>query len=157
MTPAINALKKQKIAHRVVTYDHDPSVAAYGTEAAEALGLNPQQVFKTLLVALNGDQKKLAVAVVPVAGQLNLKAMAAAVGVKKVEMADPKAAERSSGYIVGGISPVGQKRALPTVVDASANTFEQIYASGGRRGMEICLAPADLVKVTRASFAAIAK
>ncbi len=128
-------------------YEHDPGAGSFGLEAADVLGLPPEQVFKTLLVDSGAG---LAVAVVPVSGRLDLKAMAAALGVKRVTMADPLAAQRSSGYVVGGISPVGQKRDLPTVVDESAELFDVVYVSGGRRGLDLGLSPADLVRVTGA-------
>ena len=135
-------------------YEHDPGARSFGLEAAEVLGLPPEQVFKTLLVDTGAG---LAVAIVPVAGQLDLKAMAAAVGAKRVTMADPAAAQRSSGYVVGGISPIGQKRALPTVVDESAELFEVVYVSGGRRGLDVGLSPTDLVRVTHAVVADIGR
>lgn len=135
-------------------YEHDPAARSYGQEAVDALGLPAEQMFKTLLVDTGAG---LAVAVVPVAGSLDLKAMASALGVKRVGMADPAAAQRSSGYVLGGISPVGQKRALPTVVDESAELFDVVYVSGGRRGFDIGLAPADLVRVTGAVLADIAR
>ncbi|MFQ6172440.1 Cys-tRNA(Pro) deacylase [Oryzobacter sp. R7] len=153
-TPATAALATAGVAFTQHTYDHDPSARSYGLEAAEVLGLPPEQVFKTLLVDTGTG---LAVAVVPVAGSLDLKAMAGALGVKKVTMADPAAAERSSGYVVGGISPIGQKRALPTVVDETADLFDVVYVSGGRRGLDLGLSPADLVAVTGASVADIAR
>lgn len=153
-TPATAALTTAGVAFTQHTYDHDPSARSYGLEAAEVLGLPPEQVFKTLLVDTGTG---LAVAVVPVAGSLDLKAMAGALGVKKVTMADPAAAERSSGYVVGGISPIGQKRALPTVVDETADLFDVVYVSGGRRGLDLGLSPADLVAVTGASVADIAR
>jgi len=135
-------------------YEHDPGARSFGLEAAEVLGLPPEQVFKTLLVDTGAG---LAVAIVPVAGQLDLKAMAAAVGAKRVTMADPAAAQRSSGYVVGGISPIGQKRALPTVVDESAELFDVVYVSGGRRGLDVGLSPTDLVRVTHAVVADIGR
>ena len=135
-------------------YEHDPGARSFGLEAAEVLGLPPEQVFKTLLVDTGAG---LAVAIVPVAGQLDLKAMAAAVGAKRVTMADPAAAQRSSGYVVGGISPIGQKRALPTVVDKSAELFDVVYVSGGRRGLDVGLSPTDLVRVTHAVVADIGR
>lgn len=153
MTPAINAAKKAKVAHEVLEYQHDPTAESYGEEAAQALGLNPAQVFKTLLVSLSGHKSTLAVAVLPVTHKLSLKAIAKAVGAKKAEMADPKLAERTTGYIVGGISPIGQKKALPTVIDDSARSLERMHVSAGRRGLEIALAPADLATLTRAVFA----
>ena len=135
-------------------YEHDPGARSFGLEAAEVLGLPPEQVFKTLLVDTGAG---LAVAIVPVAGQLDLKAMAAAVGAKRVTLADPAAAQRSSGYVVGGISPIGQKRALPTVVDESAELFDVVYVSGGRRGLDVGLSPTDLVRVTHAVVADIGR
>lgn len=151
-TPATVALTKAGVEHTVHTYEHDPSAASYGLEAAEAMGLDPARVFKTLLASVDG---KLVVGIVPVSGQLDLKAVAAAAGGKKAVMADPADAERATGYVVGGISPLGQKRAHPTVVDASALDHPTVFVSGGRRGMEIELSPADLVAQTRASVASI--
>ena len=151
-TPATVALMKAGVEHTVHTYEHDPSAASYGLEAAEAMGLDPARVFKTLLASVDG---KLVVGIVPVSGQLDLKAVAAAAGGKKAVMADPADAERATGYVVGGISPLGQKRAHPTVVDASALDHPTVFVSGGRRGMEIELSPADLVAQTRATVASI--
>jgi len=153
-TPATVALTKAAVPYTVHTYEHDPAAASYGLEAAAALGLEPGQVFKTLLVDADG---KLSVGIVPVDRQLDLKAVAAALGAKKATMADPAAAERVTGYVVGGISPIGQKRALPTVLDDSALAYDQIYVSGGRRGLDLGLAPADLVTTTQARTAAIAR
>lgn len=136
------------------TYTHDPSAASYGLEAAAALGVEPGRVFKTLLVDTGTG---LAVGIVPVDTQLDLKAMATALGVKKVEMAKPAAAERSTGYVVGGISPLGQKRPLPTVVDETAELASTIFVSGGRRGFDIELSPQDLVKITAASVAPVSR
>lgn len=148
------ALTAAGVAFSQHTYEHDPAARSFGLEAAEVLGLPPEQVFKTLLVDTGAG---LAVAVVPVAGQLDLKAMAAALGAKRVGMADPAAAQRSSGYVVGGISPIGQKRALPTVVDESAELFDVVYVSGGRRGLDLGLSPTDLVRVTGAVVADIGR
>jgi len=152
MTPAITALKRAKLPFDILEYQHDPDAPSYGEEAAEALGLEPAQVFKTLLVALTGHKSSLAVAVVPVTHQLNLKAIARAVGAKKAAMADTAVAEKTTGYIVGGISPIGQKKALPTVIDASAETLENMHVSAGRRGLEVALTPANLASITRARF-----
>jgi Cys-tRNA(Pro)/Cys-tRNA(Cys) deacylase len=148
------ALDRAGIDYSRHPYDHDPATASYGLEAAEALGVEPARVLKTLLVDTG---KGLAVGVVPVDGQLDLKAVAAALGVKTVTMADPAAAERSTGYVVGGISPVGQKRALPTVLDDTAYAFDVVYVSGGRRGFDIGLSPTDLESVTRAVRARIGR
>ena len=153
-TPATVALTAAGVAFTQHAYEHDPTARSFGLEAAEVLGLPPEQVFKTLLVDTGAG---LAVAVVPVTGQLDLKAMAAAVGAKRVAMADPAAAQRSSGYVVGGISPIGQKRTLPTVVDESAELFDVVYVSGGRRGLDLGIAPADLVRVTGATVADIGR
>ena len=157
MTPAIKSAKKAQIKFTLHEYSHDPSVASYGEEAAQALGIDPAQVFKTLLVAVNGDNKTLAVGVVPVVGQLDLKAMATALKVKKVAMAEPKDAERATGYIVGGISPIGQKKRLPLVLDQSAEKLSTIFVSAGKRGLEIELAAVDLLQLTGGSLAVIAK
>lgn len=157
MTPAINAAKRAKVTYNIHEYEHDPSAASYGEEAAEAMGLEYGRVFKTLLVEINGDNRKLAVAVVPVSGQLDLKAMATALKAKKVAMAKPDDAERATGYVVGGISPLGQKKRLPMVLDASASGYDTIYMSAGRRGLEIELAPADMMKLTGAIQAPIGR
>ncbi|KNX38580.1 Cys-tRNA(Pro) deacylase [Luteipulveratus halotolerans] len=153
-TPATVALDRAGIAYDVRTYAHDPAAASYGLEAAEALDVEPGRVLKTLLVRVDGT---LAVGVVPVDRQLDLKAIAAALGAKRAEMADPKDAERSTGYVVGGISPIGQRKSLPTFLDQSATAYATVLVSGGRRGMDIELAPADLASVTQATFAAIGR
>ncbi|GAB3438133.1 Cys-tRNA(Pro) deacylase [Phycicoccus ginsengisoli] len=153
-TPATTTLTRLAVAYELHPYEHDPAARSYGLEAAEALGVPPAHVFKTLLVQ---GERGLAVGVVPVDRSLDLKAVAAALGLKKVAMADPAAAERSTGYVVGGISPIGQKRALPTVVDQSAAALGRVYVSGGRRGLDLSLDPADLVRVTGGSFAPIAR
>ncbi|KRF44943.1 cys-tRNA(Pro)/cys-tRNA(Cys) deacylase [Terrabacter sp. Soil811] len=153
-TPATVALDRAGVPYTRHPYEHDPAAASYGLEAAAALGVEPSRVFKTLLVDTGAT---LAVGIVPVDGQLDLKAVAAAIGVKSVTMADPAAAERSTGYVVGGISPVGQRRALPTVLDETAYGFGTVYVSGGRRGFDIGLAPEDLASVTRARRARIGR
>jgi Cys-tRNA(Pro)/Cys-tRNA(Cys) deacylase len=141
----------------VHTYQHNPDAESYGEEAAHILGQDPARVFKTLVIALNDDNKQLAVAIVPVAGQLDLKALAAAAGVKKAAMAQPKDAERATGYVLGGISPLGQRKQLPTFLDESALTFTTIFVSAGKRGLEIELAAADLLGLTAGKTAAIAR
>ncbi|MDP2609845.1 MULTISPECIES: Cys-tRNA(Pro) deacylase [unclassified Oceanobacter] len=155
MTPAVNAAKKAAVRFSLHEYQHDPKAASWGEEAAAALGLAPSQVFKTLLVSLGGHKSTLAVAILPVNKKLNLKAIAKALGAKKAEMADPAIAEKTTGYVVGGISPLGQKKKLPTVLDSSAEPQTTINVSAGRRGLEIELAPADLLALTQGTFAAI--
>jgi Cys-tRNA(Pro)/Cys-tRNA(Cys) deacylase len=155
MTPAIDLLKKVRASHSVHSYSHDPKAASYGLEAAEKLGLEPARVFKTLLAA--SEKGELLVAVVPVAGSLDLKALAQAAGVKKADMADPAAAQRATGYLVGGISPLGQKKRLRTFIDESARSFPTVFVSAGRRGLEVELAAEVLAEHTRASFAAIGR
>jgi Cys-tRNA(Pro)/Cys-tRNA(Cys) deacylase len=155
MTPAIEKAKKAKINFDILEYQHDPAATNYGSEAAEKLNLSPDSVFKTLLVALTGHKSSLAVAVIPVANTLSLKATAKALGAKKAEMADPKVAERATGYLVGGISPIGQKKSLPTVIDESAKHVKRIHVSAGRRGLEISLHVNDLLTLTRGIFGKI--
>lgn len=151
-TPATLALRRAGIGFSVHTYEHDPKAESYGEEAARALGLDPARVFKTLFLALD---KKLCVGIVPVTSRLDLKAAATALGGKAATMADPADAERASGYVVGGISPIGQRRQHPTVLDDSALAFPTVFVSGGRRGMDLELSPADLVAVTAAITAPI--
>ena len=153
-TPATVALTRAGVAFTAHAYEHDPRAAAYGLEAAEKLGIDPDRVFKTLLANVDGA---LAVGIVPVAQQLDLKALAQALGGKRAEMADPAVAERRTGYVVGGISPIGQKTALPTVLDESAILCETILVSGGRRGLDLELAPDDLLAVTAGRYAPIAR
>jgi len=147
-------LRRETPAFSTGRFAHDSANTNFGLEAATALGLDPAQVFKTLLADVDGA---LTVAIVPVTGKLDLKALAAAVGGKKAEMADAKLAERKTGYVVGGISPIGQKKHHTTVLDETAELFETIYVSGGRRGFDIELAPADLLAVTGGFTAAIAR
>ncbi|MGX9417198.1 Cys-tRNA(Pro) deacylase [Vibrio sp. RC27] len=152
MTPAINLAKKKKIAFNVLQYNHDPKHSSYGLEAAEVLGLDPKRVFKTLLFALNGEPKRLAVAIIPVEQKLNLKLAAKAAGGKKAEMADPIIAQSVTGYVLGGISPLGQKKRLPTFIHSTATEFESICVSAGKRGLEIELSANDLATLVQGSF-----
>ena len=153
-TPAMVALTRAGIGFTVHEYEHDPRAASFGLEAAQALGLDPAQVLKTLLATVDGA---LVVGIVPVSGQLDLKALARAVGGSRAAMADVAAAERATGYVAGGISPIGQKRIHPTVLDQSATEYDVVYVSGGRRGLDLGLAPADLVAATGAVTAAISR
>ena len=153
-TAATALLEREAIPHTVHTYAHDPQHESYGSEASEALNVPALRVLKTLVASVDGA---LTVGVVPVSAQLDLKALAAAAGGKKATMADPAAAERATGYVVGGISPIGQRRRLPVVVDASPLQFPTVYCSGGRRGLEIELTPADLVRAANATVAPIAR
>lgn len=153
-TPATALLAKQKVAHTLHPYDVDADTPNYGFEVAAALGQDPKRVFKTLVAEVDGA---LTVAVVPVVGELDLKALAAAAGGKRAAMADKALAERTTGYVRGGISPLGQRKALPTVIDESATAFDTIFVSAGRRGLQVQLAPADLIRLTRAVTAAIAR
>ncbi|MFJ3923693.1 Cys-tRNA(Pro) deacylase [Streptomyces sp. NPDC090022] len=153
-TPALTAVASAGVAHTVHAYEHDPAHPSYGEEAAQALGVSPEQVFKTLVADVDG---RLTVAVVPVAGSLDLKALASAVGGKRAAMADPALAERTTGYVRGGISPLGQRKRLPTVLDASSAGFATICVSAGRRGLEVELSPSDLTTLTSAVVAPIAR
>lgn len=153
-TPATVALGAAGIDYEVRAYEHDPRATSYGLEAAEALGVDPARVFKTLLASLDG---RLVVGIVPVSGHLDLKALARALGGSKAVMAEVTAAERATGYVAGGISPIGQKRPHPTVLDASALEHDTILVSGGRRGFDLELAPHDLVAVTGAVTATIGR
>jgi Cys-tRNA(Pro)/Cys-tRNA(Cys) deacylase len=151
-TPATIALQRAGIPFTVHEYAHDPRHESYGLEASQALGVPPERVFKTLVAEVDG---RLVTGVVPVDGQLDLKALAAAAGGKKAAMAPVAAAEKATGYVAGGISPVGQRRRLPVVLDASAMSFGTVFCSAGRRGLEIELAPADLVRAAGATVASI--
>lgn len=153
MTPAVKLVKESGVLFKLHEYHHDSASKSYGEEAATALGIDPAKIFKTLLVSLNGQPSNLAVAVIPVSSQLSLKSIAKALQAKKAEMANPKLAERTTGYLVGGISPLGQKRQLPTVIDQSAKGFNNINVSAGKRGLEIELNPQDLAQLTHAEFA----
>jgi len=156
MTPAVRAAKKAKVAYTLHEYKHDSANQSYGHEAASLLGLDPAQVFKTLLLSLNDQANQLAVAILPVSHQLNLKSFAKIIKAKKVAMADPQKAQNATGYLLGGISPLGQKKRLPMIVDKSAFEFDAIYVSGGKRGLEIRLSVSDLVLVTQAEVGLIA-
>jgi Cys-tRNA(Pro)/Cys-tRNA(Cys) deacylase len=153
-TPALEILIRSKTVHSVLSYQHDPGVQSFGDEAAAALGVEPARVFKTLVIRADED---LVVGVVPVDAELDMKALAKVLRAKRAQLADATSAVRSSGYVVGGISPLGQKHPLATVIDDSANLFATIFVSGGRRGLEIELSPGDLVTLTGGRFAAIAR
>ncbi len=147
MTPAINLAKKHKIKHSVHQYEHDDNAASYGLEAAQKMDTDPQRIFKTLVVSL--EDASLAVAIIPVQHMLSLKAMAKALGAKKAVMADKDAVQRSTGYVLGGVSPLGQKKRLKTVLDESALAYSTIYVSAGKRGLEIELSAEDLLRLTQ--------
>lgn len=147
-TPAIAAAQRAGVPYRVHAYRHDPRAGSYGLEAADKLGVDPGRVFKTLVVSIDGS---LAVAVVPVAAQLDLRALG-----KRAALAEPRVAERATGYVTGGISPLGQRKPLPTILDESASAFDTIYVSAGRRGLEIELSPADLLELTGGRIARVA-
>ena len=154
MTPAINIAKKAGVPHRTHEYAHDPAHASYGMEAAEKMGVAPERVFKTLVVIL--DTRELVVGVVPVSAMLNMKQIARAAAAKKAAMAPATDVQRSSGYVLGGVSPLGQKKRLRTFIDTSAQAFATMFVSAGRRGLEIELSPADLAKLTSGTFADLA-
>jgi Cys-tRNA(Pro)/Cys-tRNA(Cys) deacylase len=154
MTPAIRAAEKAEIRFVVHRYNHDPDAESFGLEAAERLGLPPERVFKTLVAQVDGQ--RLVMAVVPVAARLDLKKLAAVAGGKRAEMADPAAAERATGYVVGGISPLGGRKRLPTLLDSSALGYDAIYVSAGQRGLQMELAPQDLIRLTGATTAPVA-
>tara|TARA_R100001039_G_scaffold9750_1_gene5005 strand:- start:27 stop:494 length:468 start_codon:yes stop_codon:yes gene_type:complete len=153
MTPAINSARHAGIAFQLHEYHHDADASSYGLEAAEKLGVAAEQVFKTLVVSLDG--KQLAVGIVPVNCQLGLKRIAKAAGAKKATMASPEIVERTTGYVLGGVSPLGQKKRLPTFIDASAQQWSTLYVSAGRRGLEIELSPEDLAALSQGQFAAL--
>ena len=153
MTPAVNAVRKARVVYQIHDYAHDASSASYGLEAAEKLDVAEERVFKTLVVSL--DSKALAVAVIPVSSMLSMKLVAKAAGAKKATMAEPAAVERSTGYVLGGVSPLGQKKRLKTIIDSAASDHSTVYVSAGRRGLEIELGPGDLAELTGASFAGI--
>lgn len=155
MTPAILLLRKAGVAHEVLSYQHDPAAASYGREAVERLGLDDNTVFKTLIVDVEGVG--LCCAVVPVHGMLDLKALADAVGGRKAHMAEQSTAERATGYLVGGISPLAQKKRLPLVLDESAMLYDAIHVSAGKRGLEVSLAPSDLIQLTNGKTAAVSR
>jgi len=153
MTPGINVAKKAKIVHKVHEYVHDSSGESYGLEASEKLGVHKDRVFKTLVVSF--DKKELAVGVIPVSSMLSMKLIAKATGAKKATMADQSDVERSTGYVLGGVSPLGQKKRLKTIIDSSAKNHSTVYVSAGRRGLEIELSPIDLVKLVNGCLARI--
>jgi len=155
MTPAVEAARQAGIDFELAEYEHDPRAESYGMEAAEAMGVPPERVFKTLVAQT--DDGKLAIAIVPVGGQLDLKALAKALGARRAQMADRAEAQRATGYLVGGISPLGQKRRLPTALDESALLQDAIFVSAGKRGLDMSLAPADLQALTDATIAPIAR
>ncbi|MDO9317550.1 MAG: Cys-tRNA(Pro) deacylase [Gammaproteobacteria bacterium] len=154
MTPAINIAKKAGVPHQTHEYAHDPAHTSYGMEAAEKMGVAPERVFKTLVVVL--ETKELVVAVVPVSAMLNMKQIARAAAAKKASMAPAADVQRSSGYVLGGVSPLGQKKRLRTFIDASAREFATMFVSAGRRGLEIELSPEDLARLTSGTFADLA-
>lgn len=153
MTPGINTAKQARIFYKIHEYNHESSNRSYGTEAADKLGLPEERVFKTLIVSLDG--KELAVGVVPVSSKLNMKLIARAAGAKKASMAITSDVERSTGYVLGGVSPLGQKRKLKTLIHSSAKQYSTIFVSAGRRGLEIELKPNDLERLTNGKFAEI--
>ncbi len=155
MTPAVDIARKSGIAFELHSYEHDPAEASFGLEAAVKLNFSPSQVFKTLVVQL--DAGELAVAVLPVNAQLSMKAVARALGGKKAKMAAAADVERSTGYVLGGVSPLGQKKRLRTVIDDGAEAMDSVYVSAGKRGLEISLSPRDLASLTNAVFASVAE
>lgn len=154
MTPAIQALQRAKVPFTLHEYEHDPAADSFGDETAAKLGVPPARILKTLVAQT--DDRKLVMGIVPVSGKLSLKALAAALKAKRAEMAEPARAEGATGYVVGGISPFGGRRALPVVLDRSAMDHATVFVSAGRRGMQLELSPADLARLTRAQLADIA-
>jgi Cys-tRNA(Pro)/Cys-tRNA(Cys) deacylase len=153
MTPAIDVAKKNKVSHTIHEYSHDESSGSYGLEAADKMGVPGERVFKTLVVSV--DNRELVVGVIPVSSMLSMKLIAKAVGAKKAAMADKSDVERSTGYVLGGVSPLGQRKRLKTIIDSSAKNYPTVYVSAGRRGLEIELSPDDLAKLTRGKLAEI--
>lgn len=152
-TPATSALDRAGVSYKLHQYSHDSRAESYGDEAAAALGIDPRRLFKTLIVSVDGS---LACAVLPVANRLNLKALAAAVGGRRAELAEPAKAQRATGYVLGGISPLGHRSPIPVVVDDSAGNFETVYVSAGKRGLQLELSPLDLIELAGANTADIA-
>ncbi|WP_026375282.1 Cys-tRNA(Pro) deacylase [Aestuariibacter salexigens] len=155
MTPAINQAKQAKLVFHIHEYAHDAGAESYGLEAAEKLGIDQSRVFKTLVVQI--DSGELVVGIIPVASKLSMKHIAKAAGTKKAKMAQPDDVERATGYVLGGVSPLGQKKRLPTFIDMSAQSLDTIYVSAGRRGLEIELAPEDLRNITKGRFCELAQ
>ena len=150
MTPGIKVAKQSRVGHKIHEYEHDISCKSFGLEAAQKLGVEPGVIFKTLVVSL--DNKTLAVAIIPVASKLSMKHIAKVAGAKKAVLAEPHIVERSTGYVLGGVSPLGQKKQLKTYIDISASILERVFISAGRRGLEIELAPSDLQYLTKAAY-----
>lgn len=156
-TPATAALDAAGVSYQLHSYAHDPATTSYGAEAAAALGIDPDRMFKTLVIDLGSTRPELAVAVVPVSGQLGLKQFAATLGAKRAVLAEAGLVTRTTGYVLGGVSPLGQKVALPTVIDETAELWDTVFVSAGRRGLDVELAPADLARLTGAHFADVAR
>ncbi len=155
MTPAVLAARNAGVIFSIHQYDHDPAAESYGEEAADRLGINPGKIFKTLVT--QDENSRLTVCIVPVLKSLDLKVAASVLKVKKMQLADKDLVQRNTGYVIGGVSPLGQKKVLPTIVDRSVQNFEKIYVSGGRRGLEISLPPGDLIRLCSATLAPIAR
>ncbi len=157
MTPAIKLLRQRGIAYTINEYQTDGGNRHFGDKAVTALGQDPHQVFKTLLAVVDGDQHKPVVALVPVADQLDTRKLATTMSAKRADMAEPELAQRRTGYLIGGISPVAQKQLFTTIIDETAQLFDQIFISAGRRGLQLALAPHDLAHICKASFADISR